>query len=841
MTQFLLIATILCTIAGPLSAQVQVINLAESTSDWGNAATLTQDAYEGRFAVAYDVPNDKTGFLTFDHRGTGVDLTQYKRLAFWWKVEGSGLRDLKIKVRNYPLVVGMEAVYTLHELGEAPTSWTLATAEIAKPHFDDWGNAPDLERRYITFRTVTAPGANVRLFIDRIVALPETFSWEAGIPTFDPTAGPDVDFNDDGSVDFADFLLFATVFGLGDSDQGYDARFDLDSDSQIGFTDFIFFSQGFGSPRGRWNVPTTFQSLSADPLSITIGSQSSPIFTTDLAPGSLQQVVVQLPGTAVSGRDSTDTHPIPLWSQVSNVPETRATTTTYVPQTGLSRTWLQFKEAVSAEAEPILPRFSFAGYRYGEQAVPVATGTVFNVGDFGAFPDDGLSDHSAIQMAIDAAEGNGGGRVVFPAGRFLVNTDTDARVQITIQSSDVILQGAGSRTGGTTIQQVNYMPPTQPENLWTSPYMFRFEPTSSSDPKLATITDDATRETFWITVDNSSNLAVGDHVKLVMTSTEAVGDFLAPHTAEPSWTSLFEDGIRVREKHTIAQVDGRRVRVGEPLHTNVKASFGWTVTDFSHIERVGVEDICFQGTWKTPFIHHLDAIHDGGWSLVNMFRVTDSWIRRCSFIDVNRAVSVSNSAAVSIYHVTQAGNKGHSSIAIGDSYGVWVGASEDLAGHHHGPGSSARSTGTVYWRYDTMPGQRIDAHGDQPYANLLDCVNGGILYGSGASIWNLPNHLKHYVLWNFNHRGDPSSYDFWREGESARDRFVDPIIVGFHGDPVEFNESNLEVLESRGSPVEPTSLFEAQMELRLGTFPGFYLDLLEEWEDLRSIPLPAIP
>ena len=191
MIRLLITITILCTLSRPLSAQVQVINLAESTSNWGRDAMLTEDAYEGGFAIAYDLPNDRTGFLSFNHLNTGVDLSKFKRIAFWWKVEGDGLREFKIKVRNYPLVGGMEAVYTLHEVGEAPKTWTLAVAEIAAPHYDDWGGEPDLERRYITFRTVTDTGSNVRLFIDRIVALTETFSWETGTPNYDPTAGPD--------------------------------------------------------------------------------------------------------------------------------------------------------------------------------------------------------------------------------------------------------------------------------------------------------------------------------------------------------------------------------------------------------------------------------------------------------------------------------------------------------------------------------------------------------------------------------------------------------------------------------------------------------------------------
>ena len=105
------------------------------------------------------------------------------------------------------------------------------------------------------------------------------------------------------------------------------------------------------------------------------------------------------------------------------------------------------RDSIQLFIQPILPRFSFAGYANGVEAVPALTGTVFKVEDYGAFPDDGVSDHAGIQATIDAAVVNGGGRVVFPAGHFLVNTDADARVQIKIRSSDIILQGAGSREG----------------------------------------------------------------------------------------------------------------------------------------------------------------------------------------------------------------------------------------------------------------------------------------------------------------------------------------------------------------------------------------------------------
>ena len=57
---------------------------------------------------------------------------------------------------------------------------------------------------------------------------------------------PDIDFDGDGTVGFADFVQFAARFGLSQNDAGYDARYDLDGDGTIGFGDFLIFAGRFG-------------------------------------------------------------------------------------------------------------------------------------------------------------------------------------------------------------------------------------------------------------------------------------------------------------------------------------------------------------------------------------------------------------------------------------------------------------------------------------------------------------------------------------------------------------------------------------------------------------------
>lgn len=835
----ILALTVLCTSTCFASDPVHTLTRCENLSGWDNSAQLSKDASEGRFAIAASLPAGRTGFVTYDFRNTGQNIAAEHSLSFWWKVEGAGLRDLKIKIRNYPLVDGMEAVYAIWEGQTPPEGWQLAVVELGKPQYDNWGREPDRDRRYITFRTVTGQNANARLFIDHIATVDQTFSWQVDAPTRGTEGNARLNFDGDGTVGFGDFLLFAKKFGATRADAAYDPGYDLDGDGAIGFGDFLIFAAGFGANVDTWHIPIRFENHTADSLSIEVGTGVRVLSTHAIGAGTTQ-IRVTVPQTLLNGRDPTETHPIPIWAQVVGFVQTRNRWTSHVPQTGPSRTWRQFVTAKQNGTEPILPDFSYAGYHYFAKPVPDIRADVFNVADYGAIPDDGLSDQPAIQRAIDAAEQNEGGIVFFPRGEFLVNTDADNNRSIYIRGSDIVLRGSGSRAGGTIIRQVNYMPPTNPDQLWTSPYMFIVQPRNTSDRRLANITESAGRETFSLALDNAAGLTPGQWITLYANSTAAIDEFLAPYAAEEFWTTMVDNGIQVREKHSIADIRGNRIRLNEPLHTDVNHTYNWTVREYQHLEEIGIEDIGFHGSWYEEFVHHKDAIHDGGWSLLQLDRCVNSWIRRVSFINCNRALHIGSSSAVSVYHVTQAGNLGHSSIASNGGYGVWIGLSEDLSGHWHGPGTSSRSVGTVYWRYDMQPDQRIDAHGAQPYANLLDRVNGGILYGSGASIANFPNHLKHYVLWNFNHRGNLTHYDFWRPGE-ARDRFVHPIIVGFHGAPATFNESTLQVLESNGSPVDPESLFEAQLESRLQTLPPWLDALRTEWDTFRNTPLPPFP
>ena len=593
------------------------------------------------------------------------------------------------------------------------------------------------------------------------------------------SAAPSPDYDESGVVDFPDFLLFIGAFGSREGHEKYDAKYDLDGNGEIGFGDFLLFIRDFGR-------------------------------TVDFLLN--------------------------------------------------ARTYQQFVKAKENGTEPILPDFSYSGYHYFNKPVPDVTHPIFDVTKYGAIPNDDVSDQPAIVSAIAAAEENGRGIVFFPPGEFLVNTDTDKNDEgynesIYIRSSNIVLRGSGSRKGGTIIRMVNYMLPF-PDRPNYVPRMFHFEPVSFARSTLASITDSAERETFWITVNNASRLSVGQWIWVSMNTKEkeAINEFLVSRASTSRLSELFEVGLNIREEHSIAEIQGNRIRLNEPLHTHVNHAHNWRVQSLPHLAEVGVEDISFHGSFFESFVHHLNLIHNAGWKLLSFNRCVNSWVRRVSFMHVSGALGFTVSAASSVYQVTIAGNKGHNACNSQGSYGIWFGLSEDIAGQapystaplinaqrntraipgqHHGVGMSHSSTGNVVYRFDMAPNQPLDIHKTDPsYANLYDCVNNGRLSGSsGGGV--PPHHLRRLVFWNYNHGGDVTHYDFW----AGYLKFLHPIIVGFHGNPATFEEGTLEVLESNGKAVAPESIFDAQLELRLGTLPAWVKDLCTEWETIRSIPL----
>jgi hypothetical protein len=484
----------------------------------------------------------------------------------------------------------------------------------------------------------------------------------------------------------------------------------------------------------------------------------------------------------------------------------------------ISKLWQQYETAQQTGQEPDLADFSYVGYHCGEQPIPTVDWPVFDVTAFGAVPNDGQSDKTALIKTIAAAEANGAGIVFFPPGRFLLNEESDPHNQpIYIQGDRIVLRGSGCGAEGTELYMDRHMDPTDPDKMWTCPYMIYFKGEGTTARKTSVVAD-ARRETHLVEAADVSGFQPGDWVVLHLkdNSPDTVATAVAPYTPEPSWETIIDSGVMIDEFHKIETIRGRQIVFKEPIHADVKASQGWQVLTCRPLQEIGVEDLAFVGNWHEKFVHHKNAIHDGGWSCISLSRCVNSWVRDCRFTDWNRPLSVGSSSAVTVQDILLNGNKGHNAITLNNSSHSMVRRVNDVSGHHHACGVAGACSGNVLLRCEYSPDTCYESHASQPRWTLFDNISGGWMYGRwGGAEQNQPNHLHGLVFWNYNNTGtgEPDPFHFMRPN-SKYGRIIMPYVIGFHGNPQEWVESEIQVLESNGQAVWPESLYEAQFELR---------------------------
>ncbi len=492
-----------------------------------------------------------------------------------------------------------------------------------------------------------------------------------------------------------------------------------------------------------------------------------------------------------------------------------------------SKLWIEFVEASKTGSPAALLDFSYAGYKHGEQGVPDVKYKVFNVTKFGAVPNDGKSDRQAIEKAIRAAEKNGSGVIFFPKGRYDVHSAGDPDTPITISGSKLVLRGEGSGEGGTELFMELPNPAVDTTKMWTSPDLLLFKGDGST-AKITDVTGDTPRGGFSVQVADASNLKAGDWVCLELKNNDPklVAEELYPYSVEPDWTSIINKGVQVQDYHQITKIEGNKVWFKEPVMHKVESKWGWFIRKYPKLEGVGIEDIAFVGNFHEAYVHHKSWLHDGGYKIFNFTRVVDSWVRRCRFTDVVECGSIVSSANVSCYDCVITGNVGHSAMRSQGSSRVFLGLIDDQPSMWHSVGISKPSMGAVIWRCKWGPGTCFEAHASQPRATLFDSCQGGFMrMRAGGAISENPNHLADLFFWNFLETGTPKrEFDFWAT-DTPYWRFLPPVFVGFHGVGTTFLQSQVLIDESHGVPVQPGSLYEAQLELRLGELPQWLRDL----------------
>lgn len=495
-----------------------------------------------------------------------------------------------------------------------------------------------------------------------------------------------------------------------------------------------------------------------------------------------------------------------------------------------SKIWQQYSADRKARRTPEIPDFSYVGYHRGEKAIPQKHAQkVFRVEKFGAKANDEVSDTAAIQKAIDAAAANKGGVVKFGPGSYLLTSDNNQG--LLVNHSSIILKGAGSGNGGTELYMPNALEAHDPKKMWTTPYFIKVEAPYKNRPTLSKITQDSPTESMTVFVDDSSKIQAGDWVALrrIDANLHSIQQELAPYDIDPLWTKLSQDGLQVREFHQVKALTRTTLTFEEPIHSNVEADSGWTIEKYSPLTEVGVEDIAFRGNWHEKFVHHKSALHDGGWSILQLNKVANGWVTRCRFTDLNCALSLKSSSNVTLSHLLLDGTKGHSAVSMNGcshSLGAMI---TDTAGHHHASGVAGLCSGNVFWKLSYREDTSFESHASQPRHTLFDLTTGGFVDGRwGGSAANQPNHLRGLIFWNYHNLSPDKTKPYeWVKSNNKYGKIIMPSVIGFHGGHVPFLPEQTEHLESLGQKVLPNSLYLAQLKLRLGKLPA-WVSLLDK-------------
>ncbi|NJX14292.1 DUF4955 domain-containing protein [Tamlana crocina] len=497
--------------------------------------------------------------------------------------------------------------------------------------------------------------------------------------------------------------------------------------------------------------------------------------------------------------------------------------------------WVDFaeKKLNGNLSEATLNDFSYTGYHFSEKELPDVSGwNTISVTDYGAIPDDTGYDDAGIQAAIDAAEASNQPTVVFfPAGRYIVSSETTKTQPITISGSNIVLKGAGKGTGGTEIYADKFN-----ENKFGSGaahYRFMFIPSNTESSDITQVTSEIKKGDFEIQVASTANLVVGQYVDLYQRTTANLEANMMGLTPNVNWGAIKNNGIRPYEKHLITKISGNKVTFKNPVQLNMPVSSTTVLRTYNTITEVGVEDILFTSGWKDypeNFVHHANEIIDYAWQSVYFGNVVNGWIRDCDFKDWNECLFIERSLGFTAKDIHIYGKRGHTSYYSKYSYGVLFencldtcseGLTDGRKGMLHGPGMRWSTTSTVFLNCEMQKDQSTDCHGYHPYSNLLDNIQGGKLLGNGGAENAYPNSGPYLTFWNFKHDANFTTrlYDFWFVSNTTERRthtFANPIFVGFQtkpGDNIMFKNEGLD--ELRGQQVYPNSLFDAQLQLRL--------------------------
>ncbi len=480
--------------------------------------------------------------------------------------------------------------------------------------------------------------------------------------------------------------------------------------------------------------------------------------------------------------------------------------------------------------ERFLPDFSYAGYRNGAEELPVASGELILVEEFGAVANDEADDTRAIKAAIAKANETSGPVIVrFAAGRYRITE------VLKIERSNIVLQGQGSGPGGTTLffpRPLNQVDKStsldelrkyivdldkrqrEPDkNLdeyfseysWSGGFLWIQKPGTRAapylteyDPEIDVVTEvvDGKRGENAVRVFTPDKLRVGAIVQVQWLNRDGPGAGIIQslYGAESStagshhWT--FPERPLVRQTSRVVTVEGAAVTLADPLLHDVNETIPAQIASWDGLEEVGIEDLHLEFPDAPWFGHHLEQGYNG----IYFTSAYDSWARNIRITNADSGILSYNSANLTYRDITTDGvRRAHYGVHMGNVHNVLAQNVKVLNPVLHSLTFNTQSTKCVYKDAEVFVTPVLDQHAGSNHQNLYDNVTlhtratatddgpvAVVFDGSGAGYWQ-PGHGAFNTTWNLRVLVNGGAY----ANESVTILGIDegPMarIVGLHG------------------------------------------------------------
>lgn len=477
-----------------------------------------------------------------------------------------------------------------------------------------------------------------------------------------------------------------------------------------------------------------------------------------------------------------------------------------------------------------LPDFSYAGFKNGLLDLPQASGTIIKVDDFGAVANDEIDDTKAVLAAISHANDVAGPVIVrFSIGRYRISE------VLKIERSDIVLQGAGSGSGGTLLHfprpliQVDksnsldelreylvkldkrQVEPDKNLNdyfseyswsggfIWiqkpgvrTAPYLVEY------DPEIAKLADVANGErgSQSIVLTAPSEIAAGDIIQLQWINASGPDAGIIKSLYESEFESAgshhwsFPERPLVRQTSRVLSVDGRNVQLADPLLHDANDTIPAQVAAWDGLQNVGVEDLRIEFPDSPFFGHHMERGYNG----IYFTSAFDSWARNIRISNADSGILSYNSANLTYKNIVSDGTRrAHYAVHMGNVHNVLAENITVMNPVLHSLTFNTQSTKCVYKNAEVFVRPTLDQHAGSNHQNLFDNVTihiqairtddgpvTPVFDGSGAGYWQ-PGHGGFNTTWNLRvlitggaYADEVVTVQGLDEGPMAR-------IVGLHG------------------------------------------------------------